>query len=629
MITNNSRLTASNKELQSSYSEMEVKSKLSNSQVYPLVHENQRLKAEVDSVMTHNKWLEEELKRRTDEWAELKTTHSQEMAMKQNELDRLKQSSELQTVRIMSLETSEKSLQTTVDQLSKKLLDEKKEHVDTKTIYEQELQSKQRLVNLQTEELDRLKKKHDDVIQEMNALKAKAREAQEESNRERQQLVEKANENINKALEEQAAKYESTIEELNKQVGDAKRRRLELEDSFLASPTPAGISTTTTPTTTTTTPLALTAGEDDEEPIGLTDMAARLAEAKSQVVVERTKRRKAEIRIERIQAEIQAKVPVMNRQRQEYEFAMKRQEEYQNRLDHALEEATECRGESRDLRIQLSRLQKQNKLLEQESRDLANQVQALLISKAGGTPSGDIPLSIQEIHSQNQRLLKDQRRLKSVIKELEERLNSDSLENKLELKEKELETLRADRQQQERLVSSIVQQRDLYRALLSKHDSKLLSEDEEITALELTKRQSDQMKTLQDKNLELETNLVSAKSDVDRAVREKEAAAERLSRSEILVMNLTSNVDALQKEVSIANADAARAKAENKFHSERASRMEESLRHARDEVTQVTNAKTELQRINSELQNSVAVVETNNSRLERDLKQVRKMFFVI
>ena len=153
------------------------------------------------------------------------------------------------------------------------------------------------------------------------------------------------------------------------------------------------------------------------------------------------------------------------------------------------------------------------------------------MSRSGVEVPSDIPTSIEEIQSQNQRLLGEHRRLTGVVKELEEKLKSDSLRQKLDAAEKDLATLREDRQQQEQLVAKIVQQRDLYRALLSKHDSKLLgSEEEEVTAIEMTKRQSEKAKALEMKNEDLEMELAKAKGELDRISRDKDTISERLAR---------------------------------------------------------------------------------------------------
>ena len=112
------------------------------------------------------------------------------------------------------------------------------------------------------------------------------------------------------------------------------------------------------------------------------------------------------------------------------------------------------RSEVRELRDELSRAQKRNHLLEQESTELAKQVQGLLLSRSGiVVQNGEIPTSIEEIQSQNQRLLGEHRRLTGLVKELEEKLATDSLRKQVEASEKQLASLRDDRKRQESLVA--------------------------------------------------------------------------------------------------------------------------------------------------------------------------------
>jgi hypothetical protein len=76
--------------------------------------------------------------------------------------------------------------------------------------------------------------------------------------------------------------------------------------------------------------------------------------------------------------------------------------------------------------------------------------------------ASDVPASIAEMQSQNQRLLSEHRRLTKTVSELEGKLQTDTLKTKLEQSESELASLREDRKHQEVQVVQIVQQRDMY-----------------------------------------------------------------------------------------------------------------------------------------------------------------------
>jgi len=595
---------------------MDVKSKLSNSEITPLVHENQRLQTEIDSISAHSQWLETELKRTMEENAELRKNHSSQTVSLQNDLYQLQQEKEADTSRILALERSEERLQQKVEQLSKQVLQQKNDQLDAALAAEQELTAERRLVELQKEQLDRLEKKHDDVVREMEFLQKKAKEALEDSRRERQQRRERESEQVKLAIEEQSHEFDLERASLREQLTTANKRRLEAEDNFLKVKTINGGGTT----------LAITDGSS-EGILGLTDLSAQLAQAKTSVATERARRKQAELRLERVFRDIEAKAPEYTRQRQEYELALGRLDEYQRRLKASIDECTVCRAESRELNIELSKVLKAKRSLEQETVELAKQVQVLLMSRSRVEfQSNDIPTSIEEMQSQNQRLLGEHRRLMGTVKELEEKLKSDEYRQNLEAAEKELSSLRDDRQKQDSLVAGIVQQRDLYRALLSQNDSRLLgSEEDEVTAMEMTRRQSERAKALEKKNQELEEEVAASTGKLDRVNREKEVISERLSRNETMVINLTKSVDNLQMELSTAKSDAARTKAECSYYTERANRIEESLRNAREEIEHVTNAKSELQRINTDLQAALTKANAECSRLETQTRQVRRL----
>lgn len=615
-MKHDSRLTKSNKDYQASLSEMEVKSKLSNSEITPLVHENQRLQTEIDSVNEHVTWLTTELAKYTEDLSALRKSSGSQTVALQNEVLQLTQEKEAEAARVLSLGRSEEGLQNKVESLSKQLMQQKQEQLDAKLAAEQEMTAEQRLVSLQQEQITRLEKAHNDVVDEMEAMKVKANQALDEARKERQQRVERESNQMKHALEEQATQYETQLDDLTQQVRDANRRRLEVEDRFLSLPS----------TTNTATPLAITAaGEAQDGPLSLTDLSARLAQAQSDLIAERSGRKRAEIRFERVQAQIEATTPQIILQKQEYENALKRQDDFQQRLEDQINEVRVQRAQMREMGSELANARKEKQNLKAEAEALAKQVQTILLTRSGQViEHGDIPTSIEEIQSQNQRLLGEHRRLTSMIKELEDKLKSDTLRLKLDDAEKELSRLREDREQQESLVVGIVQQRDLYRALLSQHDSKLLgTADEEVTAIEMTKRQSERSKALELKNEDLETELAGAKGELDRALRDQETVSERLARNEALVANLTTSVDTLQMEVSTAKSDAARTKAEASYCTERASRMEESLQKAKGEIEHITNAKNQLQRINNDLQNAVTNANSESSRLEGELRQVR------
>merc|ERR1712238_207766 len=138
---------------------------------------------------------------------------------------------------------------------------------------------------------------------------------------------------------------EKQIESMNNEVEAVNRRCQRAEDGLMLIEDPSA--------TTTATRLTLTSSRGDndddgesDEPIGLMEMHSRVAEAEDALNAEIIRRKKSEIRVSRIQAEIEASAPVFIRQRREYEMGVHKQNELQTRMEDALDEAGAARNES-------------------------------------------------------------------------------------------------------------------------------------------------------------------------------------------------------------------------------------------------------------------------------------------
>jgi nucleoprotein TPR len=609
-------LNTANSKLNQQLVEMETQAKLGDSEVVPLRYQVQRLHKEVDNISTHSQWVQGELSAKNEHLASLKASQASELAQLRADFDSAVMEKESVNSELVTLRRRNEQLDCKVEHLAKDLYSTRQEASATTMAMEHELVAERRLVSLQKESLERLQQRHDAVVQDMDDLQALANEAQHDSRQEVAQIQQQMQAETKQIVEDQAAEYKQRLEELKKQLEESDRRRVVAEDGLLLTNVPA--SRRRTPAR----PALRDRAEATDEPLNLTDLYTRLAETEDQLQTEFTRRKRAEILLDRTKAEIEAAAPTLVRQRQEYELALERSEEYKKRMNGALQEAQAYRNETSELQLELSRSLKHNKELDQETVELAKQVQALLLSRSGGEVESNMPISVEEIQTQNQHLLREHRRLTTTITDLEQKVEQDPTRNKLASKEKEVEVLNEDRQRQMVLVESIVQQRDLYRTLVSKHDSNILgSPSEEATALTIVKQQSERTKTLECRNDQLENDLHAARGELGAIAREKEATSERLARYEALTTDLTSSVDRLQLQVSSAKADVARSEADASFHKEKSARLEEALQRSRDEVVRATSSKNELQRITADLQKAISVANGQASKSESELKQ--------
>lgn len=624
-----SRLSQSNNAYKEQLTRIEAQANLDGSSVIPLQFQVQRLNTELDNLQAHSGWLEDELRSKAEDLAATRASRASDMAQLRGQVEAATTEKEELAVRNQHLNKQLEALQKKTDGLSRQVREARQDAIDTKLTMEEELGASRRLADLQKEQLERIQQRHDSMADQMQQLKALAAQAENEGDEREREQERQMKAVSRRAMHDQADDYERQIEAMKQEIDDANRRCKLAEDGLLAAETPATIEAAAGANSAR---LALppTAATDDEDgPLNLTDLYARVAAAESSMNVERLKRKKTEIMFARLEAEIQSKAPMLIRQRQEYELAMERQAEYKKRMESALDEASAARNESSGLQSELGRLRTKNKELTQECKELAKQVQQMLIARSTETTNPTVPQTVAQMQGANQRLLKEYKILTDRNKELEQMLKDNDLSQQVESFKKEVASLREDRRRQEIMVESIVQQRDLYRTLLNKQDSNILGGIDETSAMEVVKRQSNRSKALEEEHKKLAKDLAEAQGQLSAVARDKEIASERLQRYEALNGELTSSVDRLQLELSIGRAAVARSEADSAYHKEKAERLEESQQRGRQEIDHLTSAKNRLMEINSGLEIAVSKANAESSKLEGELRQAKSKMILI
>ena len=568
-------LQKTNVTLEQHIAESKVESSMKDS--ITLQHEITRLQTELDALQAHATWLQDELRAQTQALQHANEQHRDRQLQLQLQLNTSVQEQESLQAQVDEYQKLERQLQDKLTQVTQDVRDRHVQLEDLRETSDLSLRKEQKLVQLQKEQLDRWQARYNDVVRDNEALQSAAAQALQLQEQEIQAVRKELSDKYDKMLQEQVAEME------------AKRPRLKGSVALL-----------------------LTDGEEDEmededpsEPMGLVDLYEKLDKAQKAFREERRRANRAEALNESIRREVAEKVPLLQRQREEYEMAMEQRQELHSRLEQAFSDKEDALAENKELRRQVERHRKVAHEQKIETQELAKQVQGLLLSRSGGQVGDDIPTSVQEIQSQNQRLLVEHRTLTDKVAELERQLEDDPVREKLKASESELEQLRRDRQEQEVLASRIAQQRDLYRALLNKHDAGLLDK-EESSALEIVKQQADRALKSEQKVKELQSDIISLESESSRNIRDREAAEEKLARYETLSADLKESVGSLEREVLVARGDVARAQADSQYYKERCDRLEDQLKGAREESKHVFNSKNELQRITVELQSSLA-----------------------
>ena len=600
-----------NKDISIKLVDTEAIAKLNDSLAIPLQYEVERVRKELDALGSHSAWLEQELSNRNNAMVSLNITHSAELLKLRDDLDQATADRDQSESQISHLERSNRECINRTEKLADDLRNHRLEAIAANETAENELIAERRLVQLQKEQLDRSESRYDRLQGELKAIRFIASQASEDTQKQVDDVRVEIETESRRALNDQHEAHQKEIATLLKHIDDAHRARDVAEDGLLSSPSKCFTS-------------RFVEGKYDE-PMSLTDLYAKLNFMEDELNAERTKRKKAELVYQRVHADIAAKTPLLQRQRQEHDWAMEQKYEAQARLQDALTELSEARRESEESAISKTSLEMERNSLKRQTKELAKQVQALLASKAGGENTEDIPLSIEEFQTQNLKLIEEHGRLTLVVEGLEEKLRGDKATVLIEQAKIEIASLREDRHRQEILVAGIVQQRDLYRALLAKHGDSFGESFGGVNSTQIVDaQQTEQTLHIEEHNSRLEEELAKMRSEILLITNDRNALDERISRCDAYTSELTSSIDKLQSELSSAHSAAARSQAEGGFFRDKCMRVEESLQSTRDELQKIQEGKKELQKLNARLQQSLASADAEVAKCNSQSREAEK-----
>ena len=520
-----------------------------------------------------------------------------------SELNEVKVDYDEVLAQVSSLSMQNESYRRRIDSAQRELLDKDQDHADTVHELKLDVQSERRLVSLNKENIARLEERYNDAVRGMGSMKALAAAA--ENDREQEVLAVRAGVEIEykNALEHVEKDNERRIAEYQKQLDDALVEKAQIEDEFMGG---SGRR-------------AITAGGEgpalqltDGEPMTLTKLYVKLADTQDEARRERADKKRLELYLERVQQEVESAAPRQRQERKEYELAMTQNQEMHSRLNEAWEESNTARRELQQLQRELTDTSRECHELRLENSDMAKQVQTLLQKSLGGE---DLAAEIQD---QNQRLLREHHRMSMSISDLQEKLDNDNVQQQLE----ELEAIKEERENQARLVANIVQQRDLYRALLNKNDQSLLAEYGADGAIIAAKDQIEKYTEVDTRNKYLETSVTTFKAELTSITNEKVGVEERLLRLDAHSNEISVTNTRLQAEITAAHAASARSNAEATFHVEKVGRLEDALEVARIDLNRANDDKRSLQRLSEDLQSALSVAKTGQSKVEEQLRQV-------
>uniref|UniRef100_A0A673YP51 Nucleoprotein TPR n=1 Tax=Salmo trutta TaxID=8032 RepID=A0A673YP51_SALTR len=258
-------------------------------------------------------------------------------------------------------------------------------------------------------------------------------------------------------------------------------------------------------TITTMSPTAVAVAKIVKPGMKLTELYTAYVETQEALQLERVENKRVNKYLDDIVQEVEAKGPILKRQRDEHERMQKSVASLSSKLEQAVKEVHRLQKVTDEANKRSSVLERDNQRSDVQLADMGQQIRVLLIEleEARGNhiahdeevSSADISSTsevitqhlvtfrgVEELQQQNQRLLVALRELSDAQeREEEETTGTNSscstfpfgspvcseLERSLEKAQTELEALREQRGHQMQLAESIVRQRDMYRVLLA------------------------------------------------------------------------------------------------------------------------------------------------------------------
>uniref|UniRef100_A0A8C4YLX1 Nucleoprotein TPR n=1 Tax=Gopherus evgoodei TaxID=1825980 RepID=A0A8C4YLX1_9SAUR len=440
-------------------------------------YREKRLEQEKELLQNQNTWLHTELKAKTDELLLISREKGNEILELKCSLENKKEEVSRMEEQVNSLKLSNENLQKHVEDLLTKLKEAKEQQAGMEERFHNELNAHIKLSNLYKSAADDSEAKSNELTRAVEELHKLLQEATNKATEDHLAEMEESKTAMEKELGEKISKLEKELENANDLLSATKRKGAILSEEELTamSPTAAAVAKVVKPG------------------MKLTELYNAYVETQDQLLLEKRENKRINKYLDEIVQEVEAKAPILKRQREEYERSQKAVASLSAKLEQAMKEIQRLQEDTDKANKHASVLERENQRLEIQVKDLSQQVRVLLmeLEEARGNhvirdeevSSADISSSsevisqhlvsyrnIEELQQQNQRLLVALRELGETREKEEQETTSSrisELQSQLEEAIHELEKLREARHVQLQLVDSIVRQRDMYRVLLA------------------------------------------------------------------------------------------------------------------------------------------------------------------
>ncbi|XP_048458062.1 translocated promoter region b, nuclear basket protein [Rhincodon typus] len=443
-------------------------------------YREKRLEQEKELLMNQNSWLNAELKTKTDELLELRREKSNEILELRCTLENKKDEMCSMEEQIQTLKVAKENFEKQIEELMSKLKESKEQSATMEERFRNELNAHVKLSNLYKGSADDAEVKATELtraVEELHSLLKQANEAHKITE-DRLVEVDASKTRVVAELNEKINKLEKELENANHLLSATKRKgaaTLSEEELAAMSPTAAAVAKIVKPG------------------MKLTELYNGYVEAQDQLLLAKQENKRVNKYLAEIVKEVEMKAPLLKRQREEYERVQKAVAHLSAKLEDAMKEIRRLQKGTDEANKHSSLLTRENQRLKMQVSDLSQQNRVLLmeledargnhILREDEVSSADISSSsevitqhlvtyrnVEELQLQNQQLLVAIRELAEKQEQEEQEKTSTRIsELELNLSEalNELERLREARTHQMQLVESIVRQRDMYRILLA------------------------------------------------------------------------------------------------------------------------------------------------------------------
>ncbi|XP_065056789.1 nucleoprotein TPR-like isoform X2 [Rhopilema esculentum] len=440
-----------------------------------------RLEQEKDLLSSQNAHLTTQLNGKTEELSTLKRNKTSEVLDLQNLADSQKNQLESVTKSCESYKAKLEEQESKMETLMEKLKRARGELADTDSTMTQELNAKNKLVELYKESSEDSQKQISEMTFALLEIQKILKETDEEKSALEAKLAleeEKHKEKLNE-LEERLKTLDTELENANELLEVARKKTPALSKEAVE-----GMS-----------PTAATASALMKKGMTLTQIYSEYVEVSDALELEKDENTRLKQYLDQILQEIEEKAPLLQRQREDYENALKTIENLTAKFDDAMNECERSQSEKDDYARKADFTKRENERMNRLCIDLSQQVRVLLkeVEEArGGVVSTEYKVpelissdkvssssqvisehlvsfkNIEDLQEQNQKLLTVVRDLSEEREKQEKECSVEKmseLSDQLNLAFEQVKQMKDEREKQNEIIETLVKQRDMYKVL--------------------------------------------------------------------------------------------------------------------------------------------------------------------